>query len=112
MGPPRCAKAQPCMLVGGAGVWMCGLGMYLLWNLAAYFATPVMQHFCWPTAVHWLLRPQAGPIPSARPQHAALCTPAGITVPTEHGGLGLGYLHHCIAMEELSRASGSGAVAL
>lgn len=31
----------------------------------------------------------------------------GITVPTEHGGLGLGYLHHCIAMEELSRASGS-----
>jgi len=34
---------------------------------------------------------------------------AGITVPTEHGGLGLGYLQHCIAMEELSRASGSGA---
>ena len=31
----------------------------------------------------------------------------GITVPVEHGGLGLGYLHHCIAMEELSRASGS-----
>lgn len=31
----------------------------------------------------------------------------GITVPTEYGGLGLGYLHHCIAMEELSRASGS-----
>ncbi|KAI7841634.1 hypothetical protein COHA_004654 [Chlorella ohadii] len=31
----------------------------------------------------------------------------GVTVPTEHGGLGLGYLHHCIAMEELSRASGS-----
>lgn len=30
-------------------------------------------------------------------------------MPTEHGGLGLGYLHHCIAMEELSRASGSGA---
>lgn len=32
----------------------------------------------------------------------------GITVPAEQGGLGLGYLHHCIAMEELSRASGSG----
>lgn len=31
----------------------------------------------------------------------------GITVPVEHGGLGLGYLHHCVAMEELSRASGS-----
>lgn len=31
----------------------------------------------------------------------------GITVPTELGGLGLGYLHHCVAMEELSRASGS-----
>eukprot|EP00887_Chlorella_sp_A99_P002195 scaffold21.g2195.t1 len=31
----------------------------------------------------------------------------GITAPAEYGGLGLGYLHHCIAMEELSRASGS-----
>ena len=31
----------------------------------------------------------------------------GITVPVEHGGLGLGYLYHCIAMEEISRASGS-----
>jgi alkylation response protein AidB-like acyl-CoA dehydrogenase len=31
----------------------------------------------------------------------------GITVPEEFGGLGLGYLYHCIAMEELSRASGS-----
>lgn len=29
-------------------------------------------------------------------------------MPVEQGGLGLGYLHHCIAMEELSRASGSG----
>ena len=29
-------------------------------------------------------------------------------MPAEQGGLGLGYLHHCIAMEELSRASGSG----
>lgn len=28
-------------------------------------------------------------------------------MPHEYGGLGLGYLHHCIAMEELSRASGS-----
>src|SRR6476659_10556119 len=28
----------------------------------------------------------------------------GITVPVEQGGLGLGYLHHCIAMEEISRA--------
>ena len=25
----------------------------------------------------------------------------------QYGGLGLGYLYHCIAMEEVSRASGS-----
>ncbi len=31
----------------------------------------------------------------------------GITVPEEYGGLGLGYLQHCVAMEEVSRASGS-----
>ncbi|MEP1208743.1 MAG: isovaleryl-CoA dehydrogenase [Rhizobiaceae bacterium] len=31
----------------------------------------------------------------------------GITVPEEWGGVGLGYLEHCIAMEEVSRASGS-----
>ncbi|GAB4821498.1 hypothetical protein N2152v2_008544 [Parachlorella kessleri] len=31
----------------------------------------------------------------------------GVTVPEQYGGLGLGYLQHCIAMEELSRASGS-----
>jgi isovaleryl-CoA dehydrogenase len=31
----------------------------------------------------------------------------GITAPEEHGGLGLGYLEHCVAMEEVSRASGS-----
>ena len=31
----------------------------------------------------------------------------GITVPPEHGGLGLGYLEHVVAMEELSRASGA-----
>jgi alkylation response protein AidB-like acyl-CoA dehydrogenase len=31
----------------------------------------------------------------------------GITVPEADGGLGLGYLHHCVAMEEISRASGS-----
>ena len=31
----------------------------------------------------------------------------GITVPEEWGGAGLGYLHHCIAMEEVSRASAS-----
>lgn len=31
----------------------------------------------------------------------------GITVPQKYGGLGLGYLYHCIAMEEISRASGS-----
>ncbi|RWR95575.1 isovaleryl-CoA dehydrogenase, mitochondrial [Cinnamomum micranthum f. kanehirae] len=29
------------------------------------------------------------------------------TAPEEYGGLGLGYLYHCIAMEEISRASGS-----
>lgn len=31
----------------------------------------------------------------------------GITAPQEYGGLGLGYTEHCIAMEEVSRASGS-----
>ena len=31
----------------------------------------------------------------------------GITAPEEYGGLGLGYLHHCVAIEEVSRASGS-----
>ncbi|KAF9971217.1 hypothetical protein BGZ73_005885 [Actinomortierella ambigua] len=31
----------------------------------------------------------------------------GITVPQEYGGLGLGYLEHTLAMEEISRASGS-----
>lgn len=31
----------------------------------------------------------------------------GITAPEEFGGLGLGYLDHCLVMEELSRASGS-----
>ena len=31
----------------------------------------------------------------------------GITVEEEWGGLGLGYLEHCIAMEEVSRASGA-----
>ena len=31
----------------------------------------------------------------------------GITVEEEYGGLGLGYLEHCVAMEEISRASAS-----
>ncbi|WP_291297570.1 isovaleryl-CoA dehydrogenase [Elioraea sp.] len=31
----------------------------------------------------------------------------GITVGEEHGGAGLGYLAHCVAMEEVSRASAS-----
>jgi isovaleryl-CoA dehydrogenase len=31
----------------------------------------------------------------------------GITVEEEYGGAGLGYLAHCVAMEEVSRASGS-----
>lgn len=31
----------------------------------------------------------------------------GITAPTEYGGLGMKYTEHCIAMEELSRASGA-----
>src|SRR6195256_1200257 len=31
----------------------------------------------------------------------------GITVEEEFGGAGLGYLEHCIAMEEISRASAS-----
>ena len=32
----------------------------------------------------------------------------GITAPEEYGGLGLGYLEHCVAMEEVSRASAAG----
>lgn len=31
----------------------------------------------------------------------------GITASPDYGGLGLGYLEHCLVMEELSRASGS-----
>ncbi|MGG7567569.1 isovaleryl-CoA dehydrogenase [Rhodovulum sp. DZ06] len=31
----------------------------------------------------------------------------GITVPEEHGGLGMGYLAHCVAVEEIARASAS-----
>ena len=31
----------------------------------------------------------------------------GMTVPSEHGGSGMGYLAHVVAMEEISRASGS-----
>src|ERR1017187_8663568 len=31
----------------------------------------------------------------------------GITVEAEYGGAGLGYLHHCVAVEEISRASAS-----
>jgi isovaleryl-CoA dehydrogenase len=31
----------------------------------------------------------------------------GMTVPGEHGGSGMGYLAHLVAMEEISRASGS-----
>src|SRR5574337_1023765 len=31
----------------------------------------------------------------------------GVTVPEEYGGSGLGYLAHVVAMEEISRASGS-----
>src|ERR1051326_8873335 len=31
----------------------------------------------------------------------------GITVEEEYGGTGLGYLEHCVALEEVSRASGS-----
>ena len=31
----------------------------------------------------------------------------GITAPEEYGGLGLGYLCHCVAIEEVSRASAS-----
>src|SRR5262245_39200450 len=31
----------------------------------------------------------------------------GITVAPEFGGSGLGYLDHCVAMEEVSRASGA-----
>ena len=45
--------------------------------------------------------------PTWRPQTRVPPSRAGITVPQEYGGLGLGYLHHCVAMEELSRASAS-----
>jgi isovaleryl-CoA dehydrogenase len=31
----------------------------------------------------------------------------GVTVPEAFGGLGLGYLDHCVVMEEISRASGA-----
>src|SRR5256886_15969402 len=31
----------------------------------------------------------------------------GITVEEEYGGAGLGYLEHCVALEEISRASAS-----
>src|SRR5277367_1688944 len=31
----------------------------------------------------------------------------GITAPEKYGGLGLGYVEHCVAMEEVSRASAS-----
>ena len=31
----------------------------------------------------------------------------GITAPEEYGGAGMGYLAHCITMEEISRASAS-----
>ena len=31
----------------------------------------------------------------------------GVTADAQYGGLGLGYLDHCIAVEELSRVSGS-----
>lgn len=31
----------------------------------------------------------------------------GMTIPTEYGGLGLSYFHHLIAVEELSRVSGT-----
>jgi isovaleryl-CoA dehydrogenase len=31
----------------------------------------------------------------------------GITAPEQYGGLGLGYLEHCVAIEEVSRASAS-----
>ncbi|CAH1246025.1 IVD [Branchiostoma lanceolatum] len=31
----------------------------------------------------------------------------GMTAPTEYGGTGMGYLDHCLAMEEISRASGA-----
>jgi isovaleryl-CoA dehydrogenase len=31
----------------------------------------------------------------------------GITVPEEYGGANMGYLAHCVAMEEISRASGA-----
>ena len=33
--------------------------------------------------------------------------PLGVTVSPEYGGLGLGYFNHTLAMEEISRASGS-----
>src|SRR6201998_4981179 len=40
------------------------------------------------------------------PKIGALGLP-GITVEEEYGGSGLGYLEHCVAVEEISRASAS-----
>src|SRR3546814_8635254 len=31
----------------------------------------------------------------------------GLTVEEDHGGAGMGYLEHCVAMEEISRGSAS-----
>uniref|UniRef100_A0A804QS04 Isovaleryl-CoA dehydrogenase mitochondrial n=1 Tax=Zea mays TaxID=4577 RepID=A0A804QS04_MAIZE len=31
----------------------------------------------------------------------------GLTAPEEYGGMGLGYMYHCISMEEITRASGA-----
>src|SRR4051812_45699677 len=36
----------------------------------------------------------------------------GITVEEEYGGAGLGYLEHCLAVEEMSRASAAGGLSL
>ncbi|MDI3468009.1 MAG: Isovaleryl-CoA dehydrogenase [Pseudolabrys sp.] len=59
------------------------------------------------------IAPRAGEIDSTNqfprdlwPQMGALGL-LGITVEEEYGGSGLGYLEHCVAMEEISRASAS-----
>src|SRR3954447_2607550 len=50
------------------------------------------------------LGPQKGEIPASLLARIAELGYFGITVPTEHGGLGLGVFEYCMVAEELARA--------
>src|SRR3954467_10228294 len=50
------------------------------------------------------LDPQKGEIPSSLLRRIAELGYFGITVPAEHGGLGLGVFEYCMVSEELARA--------